>query len=138
MISELIEDLTAETVRRVSAAGVGTLDAVRASPPLAAFSAPIRRDLSQLKRFLAERLYQHPRVEAVMDAARAVVGELFESYRAQPQALPAEHRERFSRLGERAIADYIAGMTDRFAIRAHHELTGRRVPEFDAVQVDAG
>jgi dGTPase len=138
MISELIEDLTAETVRRVSAAGVGTLDAVRASPPLAAFSAPIRRDLSQLKRFLAERLYLHPRVEAVMDAARAVVGELFESYRAQPQALPAEHRERFSRLGERAIADYIAGMTDRFAIRAHHELTGRRVPEFDAVQVDAG
>ncbi|MFZ9624445.1 MAG: deoxyguanosinetriphosphate triphosphohydrolase [Burkholderiaceae bacterium] len=138
MISELIEDLTGETLRRVSAAGVGNVAEVRASPPLAAFSAPIRRDLSQLKRFLAERLYQHPRVEAVMDAARAVVGELFESYRAQPQGLPAEHRERFSRLGERAIADYIAGMTDRFAIRAHHELTGRRVREFDAGQVDAG
>lgn len=132
MISELIEDLTAETRRRVLAAGVGSLAEVRASPPLAAFSPPIRRDLTQLKRFLAERLYQHPRVEAVMGAARAVVGDLFACYRAQREALPGEHRERISRLGERAIADYIAGMTDRFAIRAHHELTGRRIPEFDA------
>ena len=105
---------------------------VRAAGPVAAFSAPIRRDLTQLKRFLAERLYQHQRVEAVMGAARAVVGELFAIYRSQPQSLPTEHQERAARLGPRAIADYIAGMTDRFAIRAHRELTGRRVPELDA------
>ncbi len=132
MISELIEDLIAETTRRISAAGVRDLADVRARSPIASFSASIRRDLTQLKRFLAERLYQHPRVEAVMGAARAVVGELFVIYRSQPQALPAEHLERAKRLGPRAIADYIAGMTDRFAIRAHRELTGQRVPEFDA------
>jgi len=132
MISELIEDLTAETLRRVRQAGVQSLAQVRASPPLAAFSAPIRRDLTQLKQFLTERLYRHPRVEVVMDAARGVVSDLFEYYRSQPQALPPEHRDRAERLGERAIADYIAGMTDRFAIRAHRDLTGRRVPELDA------
>jgi len=132
MISELIEDLTAETLRRVRQAGVQSLAQVRASPPPAAPSAPIRRDLTQLKQFLTERLYRHPRVEVVMDAARGVVSDLFECYRSQPQALPPEHRDRAERLGERAIADYIAGMTDRFAIRAHRDLTGRRVPELDA------
>ena len=131
MISELIEDLIAETARRISQAGVQSLADVRAAGPIAAFSGPIRRDLTQLKRFLAERLYQHPRVESVMGAARAVVGELFALYRAQPLALPSEHRDRAARLGPRAIADYIAGMTDRFAIRAHRDLTGRRVPELD-------
>ncbi len=131
MISELIEDLIAETARRISQAGVQSLADVRAAGPIAAFSAPIRRDLTQLKRFLAERLYQHPRVEAVMRAAQAVVSELFALYRVQPLALPPEHRERAVRLGPRAIADYIAGMTDRFAIRAHREITGRRVPELD-------
>jgi dGTPase len=101
-------------------------------PPLAAFSAPIRRDLTQLKRFLTERLYRHPQVDAVMHAARGVVSDLFEGYRRQPEALPPEHRDRTHRIGERAIADYIAGMTDRFAIRAHRDLTGRRVLELDA------
>jgi dGTPase len=132
MISELIEDLTGETLRRVQHAGVQSLAQVRALPPLAAFSAPIRRDLTQLKRFLTERLYRHPQVDAVMHAARSVVSDLFEGYRRQPEALPPEHRDRAQRIGERAIADYIAGMTDRFAIRAHRDLTGRRVLELDA------
>mgnify|MGYP006276961777 CR=1 FL=1 len=132
MISELIEDLIAETSRRVAEAGVGSLAEVRASPPLAAFSPSIRRDLSALKRFLGDRLYRHPRVDRVMGAARGVIADLFGLYRSDPGRLPVEHRERVERLGERAIADYVAGMTDRFAIRAHRELSGARIAGLDA------
>jgi dGTPase len=132
MISELIEDLISETRKRLALASVDSADAVRAAAPLASFSRERRLELSQLKRFLHERLYRHERVESVMRAARMVVKEVFEAYRADPALMPAEHLERFRRLGERAIADYVAGMTDRFAIRAHRGLTGRRVPELDS------
>ncbi len=127
MINQLIVDLIAETRRRVLQSGADSLTAVRHCGPLAAFSPAIRRELTLLKQFLLERLYRHERVEAVMRAARDVVSELFDLYRAQPAHLPEEHHERAQRLGERAIADYIAGMTDRFAIRAHQQLTGRRL-----------
>ena len=100
--------------------GLVRLDA----PPLAAFTDRIRAQSAELKRFLFTQLYRHERVSAVMDRARTIVEELFAWYRADPGLLPVEHRERVEAIGERAIADYIAGMTDRFAVREHSRLSG--------------
>ena len=83
----------------------------------AAFSAPMHAQSTALKRFLFTGLYRHERGAAVMARARQVVRRLFERFAHDLQALPDEHRARAERLGPRAIADYIAGMTDRFALK---------------------
>ena len=124
MIDELVTDLIGETGRRIADARVRSIDEVRAAPPLAAFTDRIRAQSAELKRFLFTQLYRHERVSAVMDRARTIVEELFAWYRADPGLLPVEHRERVEAIGERAIADYIAGMTDRFAVREHSRLSG--------------
>ncbi len=123
MIDELVTDLIGETQRRIDAAGIASIEDVRAASPLAAFSPRMHAESMQLKRFLHTRLYEHERVLAVMHRARAIIRTLFTLYREDPLRLPEEHRERASRLGERAIADYVAGMTDRFAIREYVRLT---------------
>jgi dGTPase len=115
MINELVVDLLDETRRRVAAASPRSIDEVRAAAPLVAFSGPMRERSQRLKAFLNEKLYRHARVVAVMDEAKAGVRRLFAAYASDPALLPDEHRERARGLGVRAIADYIAGMTDRFA-----------------------
>jgi len=117
MINELVVDLTDETRRRIAAAAPASVDDVRAAPPLAAFSGPMRERSAQLKRFLSSRLYRHERVTAAMRDAQQVVRRLFDAYAAEPSRMPDEHRERAERHGPRAVADYIAGMTDRYALR---------------------
>jgi dGTPase len=124
MIDELVTDLIGETGRRIADAGVRSIDEIRAAPPLAAFTDRIRAQSAELKRFLFTQLYRHERVAAVMERAQTIVDELFAWYRADPALLPAEHRDRVDAIGERAIADYIAGMTDRFAVREHSRLSG--------------
>ena len=89
-------------------------DAVRASPALIAFSPGMQADVAQVKAFLRRALYRHPKVTAMTEGAKQVIRSLFEAYRAQPAELPENH----------AIADYIAGMTDRFALREHERLVG--------------
>ena len=79
----------------------------------------------ELKRFLRQRLYRHPRVQQTTSLAREVVATLFRAYVDDPRCMPG-----FTEPGSpglRAVADYIAGMTDRFALREHHRLTGRDV-----------
>ncbi|MCL4744862.1 MAG: deoxyguanosinetriphosphate triphosphohydrolase [Burkholderiaceae bacterium] len=117
MINELVVDLLGETARRIASHAPDSVDAVRAAPPLAGFSEPMRDEQAKLKRFLNVELYRHPKVSAVMDDAKRVVTLLFEAFERDPGALPDEHRLRTESLGARAIADYIAGMTDRFAIK---------------------
>jgi len=129
MIDDLVVDLLAESRRRIGAAAPRSLDEVRAAPPLVAFSPAMRERSVQLKRFLHEALYRHPRVDEAMGRARGVVHRLFDAYAADPSRLPDEHRERFQAIGLRAVADYIAGMTDRFALREHARLTGEPPPE---------
>jgi dGTPase len=81
----------------------------------------------KLKEFLYDELYQHPRVLAVSRQAEQVLGDLYRAFRRRPDALPPHVVARFDEDGEaRAIADYIAGMTDRFA-QAEHEKLGRDV-----------
>ena len=129
MIDDLVVDLIAESRRRIEAAAPASLDEVRAAPPLVAFSSAMRERSAQLKRFLHAGLYRHPRVDEAMGRARGVVRRLFDAYAADPSQLPAEHRERVQAIGMRAVADYIAGMTDRFALREHARLTGEPPPE---------
>ena len=98
-------------------------DAVRHALPLVAFGAPMRQAGAELKRFLFGALYRHAQVRHSTERARQVVCELFAAYVQQPQQMPPEHAAQPQR--ERAVADYIAGMTDRFALREHQRLTGR-------------
>ena len=98
-------------------------NAVRQAPPLVAFSAPMRQAGTELKRFLFGALYRHAQVQHSTDRARRVVAELFAAYVQRPAEMPDEHAAQPQR--ERAVADYIAGMTDRFALREHQRLTGQ-------------
>ncbi len=128
MVDDLVVDLIGESLGRIEAAAPACLDEVRAAPPLVAFSAATRERSGQLKRFLHAALYRHPRVDEAMGRARGVVRRLFGAYATDPSSLPGEHRERVEAIGLRAVADYIAGMTDRFALNEFARLTGEPPP----------
>jgi dGTPase len=95
-------------------------------PELIRFSAPVHADVVQVKGFLRQHLYRHPRVVATTDVARRIVRELFEAYRAGTGRLPPSHANKGPQA--QTIADYIAGMTDRFALREHQRITGAVLP----------
>ncbi len=129
MLSAQMSDLIDSTVLAIAQAADGhppaDADAVRQLPPLLVFSPPMRAQSAELKRFLFSALYRHPQVMQTTALAGQVVTELFAAYSARPAEMPAEYASRPDRA--RAVADYIAGMTDRYALREHHRLTGRRV-----------
>jgi dGTPase len=122
IIDTLVSDLTRESQRRIAAHAPDSIDAVRAAPPLIAFSAPIRAEADALKSFLHRNLYRHPEVVRMTTKSARIVRELFAAFQDEPRMLPLEHGARVEREGPRAIADYIAGMTDRYAIREHRRL----------------
>jgi dGTPase len=99
---------------------------VRLLPPLVQFSPEMKTQSSALKTFLLHQLYRHPQVLQTTEWAKQVVSELFTAYLADPQAMPDSHAQRDNL--PRAVADYIAGMTDRFASREHARLTGKAAP----------
>jgi len=127
-IGEMVTDLIDETGRRVVAAGIETAQDVRLSPnALSGFSDAMREDERNLKRFMYANLYHHPRQLAAADVAGVVVSGLFDAYRANPSALPVEWRERLpgdEPWRSRHIADFIAGMTDRYAAARYREVVG--------------
>ncbi|MDP1901347.1 MAG: deoxyguanosinetriphosphate triphosphohydrolase [Rubrivivax sp.] len=125
MLSAQVGDLVAATGQAIADHAPADEQAVRGLPPLACFSAGHRAQSAQLKRFLFRELYRHPQVVQTTTLARVVVTELFAAYVKAPGEMPAD----FSATTDlpRAVADYIAGMTDRFALREHHRLTGRRL-----------
>jgi dGTPase len=126
-IGVMVNDVLEETRHRVDSAGVATAAQVRsAGQALAGFSIGVAAEERQLKRFLYARMYEAPRLLAIRAEAQKVVAGLFEAYRADPSLLPPEWR---SGSGDpvsaaRAIGDFIAGMTDRYAIARHQELVG--------------
>lgn len=122
MINTLIIDLTDTTRQNIQKHQPQSPDDVRQCPPLAAFSAPMRAQADALKRFLLENLYRHHRVIRMTTKARRIVRELFIAYQNEPRLLSLEYRRANPLAQARAIADYIAGMTDRFAIKEHREL----------------
>ena len=123
MLSALVGDLVESTATAVARYSPADADAVRRLPPLASFSAPVHAEIVALKRFLHAELYRHPQVMQTTDRARLVVVELFSAYVQAPEEMPADYAATADR--PRAVADYIAGMTDRFAMREHQRLTGR-------------
>lgn len=122
MINTLVQDLTETTLANIAVHQPASVDAVRAAPPLAAFSESMRQQADALKRFLLENLYRHYRVMRMTTKARAIVRDLFRAFLDNPRLLADEHRRSDDVAQARAIADYIAGMTDRHAIREHAQV----------------
>jgi dGTPase len=127
LISTMIEDAVAESERRLEALRPGSAADVRRAPhAVVDFSEAMRRDLDALRGFLYARVYRHERIVRIMADAERVVRDLFQRYSGDPAALPPDWREstlpRDTRAYGRHVADFIAGMTDRFALAEHRRL----------------
>jgi len=125
MLSALVYDVIAATEEGLEQMRPADADAARALPPLVRFSDAARAGSRELKGFLFHDLYRHPRVTDTTGQAQEVVRELFDRYLAEPGEMQAGFAARPDTA--RAVADYIAGMTDRYALREHERLTGRRL-----------
>jgi len=132
MINSLVSDLIATSQKKIDQYQPADIEAVRNLPePLIGLSEGILNKHMELKRFLRKNLYQHERVKQMTDKAKQTVKTLFEAYMSAPELLPKDAQERLSKdensVGvsgrARVIADYIAGMTDRFAIAEHKRIT---------------
>jgi len=124
MIDTMVSDLIAETGRRIEAAGVESVDDVRKHPHLlAGMSRSVAEQNKALKGYLHEHLYRHYRIERMMDKARRLLRALFERYSDNPRLMPTEYQNLDgSDLLPIRIADYIAGMTDRYANEEYKRL----------------
>jgi len=125
MLSQQVYDVIDATRHALTEHGPTSADGARQCPPLVRFTPTMREASTQLKRFLFKELYRHPQVNETTARAKQMIAELFAAYVAQPQEMQADFAQREDL--HRAVADYIAGMTDRFAVREHERLTGQRV-----------
>jgi dGTPase len=126
LIDRMVRDLLDETRRRLAQSGVKSADDIRRlGRPVVGFSETMRNHDRALKRFLFERMYRHYRVNRMSSKARRVLRELYQLFLAEPECLPGEWRV-LAGGGEaeraRLVADYLAGMTDRFALDEHRRL----------------
>ena len=128
--------LVSRTEAQLQAVAPGDVREVRAAPPLVQFSDPMRRASTELKQFLLRNLYRHAQVMATTNQARRIVRELFAAYMEVPQSMQPGFvarseaaRDDLDEVQSRArvVADFIAGMTDRFAVREHERITGVRL-----------
>ena len=122
MLSDQVYDVIDATGAALRAAAPASADAVRAMPPLVQFSAAMLERSLGLKAFLRDRLYRHPQVTETTERAKRVIRELFVIYMDDARQMPADFAVQAVR--GRAVADYIAGMMDRFALKEHQRLTG--------------
>ncbi len=132
LINAMVTDLLAESTRRLGAALPDSADALRqCGHPLIAFSDRLLEELEGLRGFLFQRMYRHEKVTSVMQEAKGVVRSLFTHYLEQPSALPEEWKVSAGGLGSdelgRHVADYIAGMTDSYALQAYEKIFKKRV-----------
>jgi dGTPase len=125
MLSAQVYDAIEATRQAVTGAGVASVDDARAARPLVRFSDAMKERSSVLKTFLLRNLYRHPQVMETTGRAQEVVRDLFAAYLERPASMQAGFAARSDT--PRAVADYIAGMTDRFALREHERITGRRL-----------
>jgi dGTPase len=129
MINALIVDLIRASQTRIDAAQVQSLEDVREAQALVTFSENMRGEASLLKRFLRENLYHHYQVNRMTSKARRIVQELFDAFMREPRLLPPDYQiaaitnmQDGMQKQARKVADYIAGMTDRYAMREHRRL----------------
>lgn len=133
MLSAQVYDVIAATQAALDEAQPADVSAVRVLPALVQFGPSMRAQSKQLKAFLLQQLYRHPQVIHTTNQARQVVRDLFTVYLARPQEMPERYQWRLQKTHPldpanalaRTVADYIAGMTDRFALREHQRLTGQ-------------
>jgi dGTPase len=129
-IGRMVNDVIGETQRRLRESGAACAADVRAaSAPMAGFSETMATEERALKRFMYTTLYLHPEQVATAEKARTVIARLFAAYRAAPELLPESWRADLpvqEPARSRHIADYMAGMTDKYAMEAHAKLFGER------------
>jgi len=122
MIDTLVTDLVRASAENIRKHRPDSIESVRQAPPLIAFSPRVHEESQALKQFLHLNLYRHYRVVRMSTKARGVVSGLFAAFLSNIRLLPPEFQERAQSDAPRAIADYIAGMTDRYAILEHRRL----------------
>jgi dGTPase len=125
LLSDQVRDLVATTEAALDEQRPADADAARQLLPLVRFSPALHAQNAELKRFLFTALYRHPQVTQSTALARTMVSELYAAYTACPAEMPDDYGAAADQ--PRSVADYIAGMTDRYAQREHHRLTGRRL-----------
>ncbi len=136
MLSAQVYDVIASTQAALDVANLRCADDARTMPPLVLFGSEMREGSRVLKTFLMQKLYRHPQVVETMAQAKQVVRELFDIYSVRPHEMQAGYATQAASLKSsglprdacmRVVADYIAGMTDRFAAREHERLIGGRL-----------
>lgn len=137
MLSSQVYDVIQTTQDAIRDSGVTSLHEVRSVPVLVQFSTDLKAQSKALKSFLFEKLYRHEQVMQTMALAKQVVGELFDTYLQAPHEIPESRALQVEQSSgtadlesvspQRRVADYIAGMTDRFAMREHERLTGKKL-----------
>ena len=124
MINALVDDLIQQSRANIRQAEVKTIDDVRNAPPLIAFSENMKKEAQELKRFLRTNLYHHYQVNRMTSKARRIVTDFFDIFIAGPELLPLDYQiagdDKTAQA--RKVADYIAGMTDRYAMREYRRL----------------
>jgi dGTPase len=123
IIDAQVTDLLAESAKRIVECEIGTLAEVELAPLLVGFSVDMATENRELKTFLRAELYRHYEVVRMTTKARRIITELFTAFEGDARLLPPKYQESAERQGlPRAIADYIAGMTDRYAMKEHRRL----------------
>lgn len=122
MINTLILDVLDTTRDAIAQAKPDSLEAVRAGPGLVRFSTEMAGQAQALKHFLRTHLYHHYQVLRMTNKAQRIIGDLFGAFAEEPRLLPTQFQTRAAHNAPRAIADYIAGMTDRYAMKEHRRL----------------
>jgi dGTPase len=131
MINQVVTDLIENSRRRIAQSGIQDIEDVRRHPePLIAYTPEVSEKSRELKRFLRQNLYAHERVTRMMGEAVQIVRQLFEAFMKDASLLPPQYQEKLRQPNgagaqARIVADYIAGMTDRYAMREHARLLGR-------------
>jgi dGTPase len=122
MINSLVMDLTRQSQANIGHYHPQTIDDIRKLPALIGFSPEMQARQAELKRFLRKNLYQHYRVNRMSVKAKRIIRELFDVFMSDVTLMPSEYQDRSNEDSARAVADYIAGMTDRYAIREYQRL----------------
>ena len=122
MINTQVLDLVATTRLNLAHVDPATIEDVRAASPMVDYGEAMRTDCLTLKRFLRDQLYQHYKVQRMSAKGRRVVSDLFQAFMADARLLPPQYQAKADRGQARAVADYVSGMTDRYAMREHRLL----------------
>jgi dGTPase len=122
MINALVTDLCRQSEHNIAEVAPASIDEVRTAKPLIAFSTAMQQEQHELKQFLRAKLYRHYRVNRMSSKANRIMRELFHAFMEDTGLMPDDFQLRAKDNKARTVADYIAGMTDRYAILEHRRL----------------